>query len=66
MFSTKSLHFLPLMLTDAFLNVFIQNWQFIRGGVSFAEVVSSGHHVQYLCWYMFLVESVPYSRDVVR
>ena len=54
------------ILTDAFLDVFIQSWQFRRGGVSFAEVVSSGHHVQYLCWYRFLVESVPSSRDVVR
>ena len=51
--------FLPFMLTDAFLDVFIQSWQFRRGVVSFAEVVSSGHHVQYLCWYRFLVESGP-------
>ena len=50
MFSTKSLH----------------SWQFRRGAISFAEVVSSGHHVQYLCWYRFLVESVSSSRDVVR
>ena len=59
MFSTKSLHFFLFMLTDAFLDVFIQSWQFRRGVVSFAEVVSSGHHVQYLCCYRFLVESVP-------
>ena len=45
------------MLTDAFLDVFIQSWQFRRGVVSFAEVVSSGHHVQYLHWYRFHVES---------
>ena len=38
--------FLPFMLTDAFLNVFIQSWQFRRGAISFAEVVSSGHHIQ--------------------
>ena len=54
------------MLTDAFLGVFIQYWQFRRGGVSFSEVVSSGHHVQYLSWYRFLRESVLSSRDVVR
>ena len=57
---------LPFMLTDVFLDVFIQYWQFRRGGVSFLEVVSSSHHVQYLCWYRFLVESVPSSRDVLR
>ena len=27
-FSTKSLNFFPFMLTDAFLDVFIQSWQF--------------------------------------
>ena len=64
MFSTKC-QFLPFMLTDAFLDVFIQSWQFRRGAISFAEVVSSGHHIQYLCWYRFLVESVSSSRDVV-
>ena len=58
--------FLPFMLTDAFLGAFIQSWQFRRGAISFAEVVSSGHHIQYLCWYRFLVESVSSSRDVVR
>ena len=46
------------MLTDAFLDVFIKSWQFRRGGVSFAEVVSSGHQVQYLCWYRFLLKNV--------
>ena len=65
MFSTKS-PILPFMCTDAFLNVFIQSCQFGRGRVSFAEVVWSGHHVQYLCWYRFLIESVPSSRGVVR
>ena len=58
--------FLPFMLTDVFLDVFIQSWQFRRGVVSFAEVVSSGHHIQYLCWYRFLVECVPSSRDVLQ
>ena len=58
--------FFPFMLTDAFLDVFIQSWQFRRGTISFAEVVLSGHHVQYFCWYRFLVESVSSSRDVVR
>ena len=48
-----------------FLDVFIQSWRFRRDSVSFAEVVSSGHHVQYICWYRFLVESVPSSWDVV-
>ena len=62
----KISQFLPFMLTDAFLVVFIQSWQFRRGAISFAEVVSFGHHVQYLCWYRFLVESVSSSRDVVR
>ena len=57
--------FFPFMCTDAFLDVFIQSWQVRQGGVSYAEVVSSGHHLQYLCWYRFLVESVPSSRDVV-
>ena len=66
MFSTKSLHIFPFMLTDAFLHVFIQSWQFRRGAISFAEVVSSGPHIQYLCWYRFLVESVSSSRDVVQ
>ena len=35
-------------------------------GSFFAEVVSSGHHIQYLCCYRFLVDSVPSSMDVVR
>ena len=58
--------FFPCMCADAFLDVFIQSWQFRRSGVSFPEVISTGHHFQYLCWYRFLVESVPSSRDVVR
>ena len=65
MFSTKSLYFFSFMLTDAFLDVFIQSRQFRRGAISFAEVVSSGHHIQYICWYRFLVESVSSSGDVV-
>ena len=31
----------------------------------FTEVISSVHHVQYLCWYRFLMEYVTSSRDVV-
>ena len=57
MVSTKSFHFSPLC--------FIQSWQFRRGGVFFTEVISSVHHVQYLCWYRFLMESVTSRRDVV-
>ena len=44
----------------------LYSWDIRQGGVSFAGVVSSGHHVQYLCWYMFLVEYVVFGRDVVR
>ena len=33
--------------------------------VSFTEVILSVHHVQYICWYRFLMESVTSSRDVV-
>ena len=58
--------FLPFMLTYVFLDVFIQPWQFRQDVISFVEVVSSGHHIQYLCWYGFLVESVASSRDVVQ
>ena len=61
----KISHFFPVMLTYAVLDVFIQCWQFRRGGVSFAEVVLSNNHVQYLRRYRFLVESVPSSRNVV-
>ena len=35
------------------------------GEVSFTEIISSVHHVHYLCWYRFLMESVTPSRDVV-
>ena len=61
MFSTKSLHFCRLCSQMRF-------WMslFSLGAISFAEVVSSGHHVLYLCWYRLLVESVSSSRDVVR
>ena len=45
----KISQFFPFMLIDAFLDVFIQSWQFRGGGVSFAGVVSSGHHVHYFC-----------------
>ena len=55
--------FFPFMLTDAFLDVFLQSWQFSRGMVSFVEVVSSGHHIQYLYWYKFLV--FPISASMV-
>ena len=40
--------FLPLMLKDAFLDVFIQSWQFRRGGISFTEVISSSHLISLL------------------
>ena len=32
---------------------------------TFTEVISSVHHVQYLCWYRFLMESVTFSSDVM-
>ena len=57
--------FLPFVCVDAVLDVIIQSWQFRRGGISFAEVISSCHHIQYICWYRFLVEFVSSSRDVV-
>ena len=63
--STKSRICLPFVCVDAVLDVIIQSWQFKWGGVSFTEVISSCHHIQYLCWYRFLVESVSSSRDVV-
>ena len=66
MSSTKSLHCFRLCSQMRFCMSFFQSLPFRRGGVSFTEVVSSSHHVQYLCWYRFLVESVPSSRDVVR
>ena len=65
-FSNKISPFLSFMCTDAFMDVLIQSWQFRRGGVSFADVISAGHDVQYLYWYRLLVESVPSSRDMLR
>ena len=62
----KISQFWSFMVTDAFLDVFIKCWQFRRGGGSSGEVVSYGHHVQYLCWYRFIVDSVPSSTDVVQ
>ena len=56
---------LPIVCIDAVLDVMIQSWQFRRGGISFTEIISSCHHIQYLRWYRFLVESVSSSRDVV-
>ena len=47
------------------LDVLIHSWQFRRGGISFTEVISSGHHVNNLLLYMFLMEYVSSSRDVV-
>ena len=60
MVSTKSLH----------LCTQIRFWMSLfnlgsSGGVSFTEVISSVHQVQYICWYRFLMESVTSSRDVV-
>ena len=47
--STKSLsQFLPFVCVDAVLDVIIQSWQ----------AISSCHHIHYLCWYRFLMESV--------
>ena len=57
--------FFPFVHTYTVLYVFIQSWQFRWGGVSFTEVISFVHHVQYLCWYRFIMESVTSSRDVV-
>ena len=57
--------FLPFVCVDAVLDVIIQYWPFRRGGNSFTEVITSCHHIKYLCWYRFLVESVSSSRDVV-
>ena len=62
----KISQFFPFMYMGAFLDVFIQSWQFMPGEVSLAEVVSPGHHVQYLFWYRFLMEYVVCRRDVVR
>ena len=62
----KISQFLPFVCVDAVLDVIIQSWQFRRGGISFMEVISSCHHIQYLCWYRFLMEFVSSSRDVVN
>ena len=61
--STKYPHFC-LLCVDAVLDVINQSWKFRQSGISFTEVISSCHHIQYLCWYRFLVESVSSSRDV--
>ena len=59
MVSTKSLHFCRLCTQIRF-------WMALLNlGSSFTEVISSVYHVQYLCWYRFLMESVASSRDVV-
>ena len=63
--STKSLHVYLFLCADAVLDVIIQFWQFRRGGISFTEVISFCHHIQYFSWYRFLVEPVSSSRDVV-
>ena len=47
--------FLPFVCVDAVLDVIIQSWQFRRGGISFTEVISSCHHIQYLCWFSWSV-----------
>ena len=57
--------FLPFVCVDAVLHVIIQSWQFRPGGISFTDVISSCHLIQYLCWCRLLVDSVPSSRDVV-
>ena len=57
--------FLHCVCVDAVLDVIIQFWQFRRGAISFTKVISSCHHIQYLHWYRFLVESVSSNRDVV-
>ena len=62
MFSIKSLHFYAHRCVSGCLYSVLavqMMW------VSFEEVVSSSYHVQYLCWYSFLMESVASSRDVV-
>ena len=39
--------FVPFVYVDAVLDVIIK---FKRCGVSFTEVISSNHHIQYFCW----------------
>ena len=53
--------FFPFVYTNSVLDVLAvqPRWD------SFTEVITSGHLVHYLCWYMFLIESVSCSRDVV-
>ena len=46
-FWSKVSPFLPFVCVDAVLHVIIQSWQFRRGGISFTEVISSCHHIQY-------------------
>ena len=60
--SRCALPIIPLMVLHSLV---IQSWQFRQGGISFTEVISSCHHIQYLCWDRYLVESVSSSRDVV-
>ena len=54
----KISQFLPFVSVDTVLDVIIQSWQFKRGGVSFMDAISFCHHIQYFCWYRFLVESI--------
>ena len=64
MFSTKSLHFCRLC---SHMRFWMSLFSLGSSGVVRSLLRrSSGHHVQYLCWYRFLVESVSSSRDVVR
>ena len=37
----------------------------VMRGACFTEVISSVRHIQFLCWYRFLMESVASSRNVV-
>ena len=46
--------FVLYVFTDAVLDVFIHSWQFFY----------RDNHVQYLCWYMPLMESMSSSMDV--
>ena len=64
MVSTKSPHFFRLCTQ---MRVWMALFNLGSSGEVgyFTEVISSVHHVQYLCWYSFLMESVASSRDVV-
>ena len=55
MVSTKSLHYCRLC-------TYIRFWMSL---FNLGKVISSVHHVQYLCGYRFLIETVMSSRDVV-